>query len=211
VQGRYAAVFVLLGLLVVVAALECTALAGAFAFRMHGMRDRQISWLESWEPIRIWEPGRHKAIDRIYLDRVRDELTSGRLDHAAADARLARRRFREQGRAADPELMALGVEVCTRAADRLERGGHLSAAADWNDSLFVLAVRADEPRMRNAAIAAFTEGLELRLRDGQPCAALARVDWAQRGLGGEIPGFAPETRHQLEARCASARAGGGGR
>jgi hypothetical protein len=108
----------------------------------------------------------------------------------------------------DDELVSLGVEVCTRAADRLERNGRLSAAADWNDSLFVLAVRAGDERMRIAAVAAFVEGLDLRTRDGQPCAAVARVEWARRGLGGEIPGFSQAMQSDLEARCTRARMGG---
>jgi hypothetical protein len=204
-RPRYALAFLLLFLLVVVAVLEITALVGAWSLRRDLKADQEIAWLEGWEPIRVWEPGRHRAIDSRYLERVRDELMAGRLDKAAAAARLARRRFRSQGRPGDPELLTLGVEVFTRAADRLERGGRLSAAADWNDSLFVIAVRADEPRMRNAAVAAFMEGLDQRVRAGQPCAALARVEWAKRGLGGEIPDFSALTERELEERCARSR------
>ncbi|HTO91559.1 MAG TPA: hypothetical protein VMJ70_10550 [Candidatus Sulfotelmatobacter sp.] len=204
-KPRYAMVFVLFALLVLIAALEITALAGAWSLHHAGRFDDEIAWLEGWEPVRFWEPGRHAVIDQRYLDRVHAELLAGRLDRAAVDARLARARFRSRGRASDPQLLALGVEVCTRAADRLERNGSLSAAADWNDSLFVLAVRAGEPRMRNAAVAAFTEGLDLRVRDGKPCDALSRVLWAEHGLGGEIPGFSPQTRAELESRCARSR------
>ena len=139
--------------LVVVAGLEITALAGAWSLHREARFDQEIGWLETWEPLRVWEPGRHKALDNRYLERVRGELMAGRLGKAASAARLARRRFRAQGKGGDPQLLTLGVEVCTRAADRLERGGRLAAAADWNDSLFVLAVRAGEPRMRNAAVA----------------------------------------------------------
>src|SRR5215831_15542742 len=184
VKARYAAVFVLFALLVVIACLEITVLASAWTLHHAGRFDDEIAFLEAWEPVRVWEPGRHKVIDQRYLDRVRAELLASRLDRAARAARLARARFRARGRAGDPELLAVGMEVCTRAADRLERSGRLSAAADWNDSLFVLAVRAPEERMRNTAIAAFTEGLDLRVRDGKPCDALSRVQWAQRGLGG---------------------------
>jgi len=210
VKPRYALVFVLFALLALAACLEVAALAGAWSLHHDGRFDDEIAFLEAWEPIRVWEPGRHRMIDQRYLDRVRAELVAGRLDRAARAARLARARFRARGRSADPELLALGIEVCTRAADRLERSGRLSAAADWNDSLFVLAVRADEPRMRNAAVAAFTEGLDLRLRDGKPCDALTRVQWAQRGLGGEIPGFSPQSASELETRCARSRAVAGG-
>jgi len=197
--------FLLLFLLVVVAVVEITALAGAWSLKRESRFDQEIAWLEGWEPIRVWEPGRHRVIDARYLERVRGELMAGRLDKAAQAARLARRRLRAQGRGGDPELLSLGVEVFTRAADRLERGGRLAAAADWNDSLFVLAVRAEEPRLRNAAVAAFLEGLDLRVRAGEPCAALARVEWAKRGLGGEIPGFSPLTERELRQRCARSR------
>ncbi len=200
-------VFLLLFALFVVAALEITALAGAWGLRRDGRFDREIAWLELWEPVRVWEPGRHRALDDRYRERVRGELLAGRLDRAAQAARLARQRFRASGRSGDPELLSLGVEVCTRAADRLERGGRLLAAADWNDSLFVLAVRAEEPRMRQAALAAFVEGLDLRVRAGKPCAALARVRWAKQGLGGEIPDFSPRTEREIEERCAKSRAG----
>jgi hypothetical protein len=211
VAPRYAAVFLLLALLVVLAVLEGAALIGAWTLHRDGRFADEIAWLEAWEPWRVWEPGRHAVIDQRYLDRIRAELLAGRLDHATVAARLARRRYRAEGRGSDPTLLALGVEVCARAADRLERSGRLSAAADWNDSLFVLAVRADEPRMRNAALAAFTEGLDQRVRDGQPCAALARVDWARRGLGGTIPGFSAEAEAELQTRCQRARMGGGTR
>ena len=204
-------VFVLLFALVVLAGIEVTVLAGAWSMHREARFDQEIGWLETWEPLRVWEPGRHKVIDSRYLERVRGELMAGRLDKAVAAARLARQRFRAQGHGGDPELLTLGVEVCTRAADRLERNGRLAAAADWNDSLFVLAVRASEPRMRNAAVAAFMEGLDLRVRAGQSCAALARVQWARRGLGGEIPGFSPRTELELEQRCDRERRGGSSR
>jgi hypothetical protein len=210
VKPRYALVFVLFALLVLAACLEITAQAGAWSLHRAGRFDDEIAFLETWEPVRVWEPGRHKVIDQRYLDRVRAELMASRLDRAARAARLARARFRARGRAADPELLALGMEVCTRAADRLERAGRLSAAADWNDSLFVLAVRANEPRMRNAAVAAFTDGLDLRVRDGKPCDALSRVQWAEKGLGGEIPGFSARATNELEERCARSRTLAGG-
>lgn len=204
-QPRYAAVFVLLALLILVAIFEVTALAGAWSLHRDARFDDEIAWLENWEPVRVWEPGRHARIDERYLDRVQAELLAGRLERAAKAVRLARSRFHAEGRGGDARLLSLGVEVCARAADKLERNGRLSAAADWDDSLFVLAVRAGEDRMRNAALAAFTEGLDLRVRDGKPCAALARVDWARRGLGGTIPGFSPAMEAELQSRCEHAR------
>ena len=207
-QPRYALVFLLLVALILLAILDITALAGAWSLHREGRFDEEIAWLERWEPIRIWEPGRHVVIDTRHLERIRGELMAGRLDKAASAARLARRRFRASGRANDPELLTLGVEVCTRAADRLERSGRLLEAANWNDSLFVLAVRARERRMRNAAGAAFMEALDLRIRAHRPCEALGRVEWAKRGLGGEIPGFSPRAELELRIRCERSRLGG---
>ena len=54
-------------------------------------------------------------------------------------------------------------------------------------------------------IAAFMEGLDLRVRDGKPCEALARVEWARRGLGGEIPGLDPAVGQSLVMRCDESR------
>ena len=204
-QLRYAIVFILLFALVALAALEITALAGAWSLHHDQKYDEEIAWLEGWEPFRPWDPGRVKTIESRELDRVRGELMAGRLDRAAAAMRTARARFRADGNGNDVQLVSLSVEVCTRAADRLERNGRLAAAADWNDSLFVVAVRADDERLRNAAVAAFVEGLDLRVRAGQPCAALARVDWARRGLGGEIPQFSPATERELQDRCDRSR------
>jgi len=208
-QPRYALVFLLLFILVVLAVLEIVALAGAWSLHHDQKFDEEITWLEGWEPFRPWDPGRVKVIESRYLDRIRGELMAGRLDKAAAAMRSARARFRADGHGGDSQLVSLSVEVCTRAADRLERDGRLGPAADWNDSLFVTAVRADDPRLRNAAVAAFVEGLDLRVRAGQPCAALARVDWARRGLGGEIPQFSPATEQDLQDRCARSRRGAG--
>jgi len=210
-QFRYAAVFLFMLVLVLLAALEITVLAGAWSMHHDHKYDEEIAWLEGWEPVRIWDPARSKTIDARYLNRVREQLMAGRLDRAAAAMRLARSRFRARGRGDDTELVSVTVEVCTRAADRLERNGRLLAAADWNDSLFVTAVRAQDTRLRNAAIAAFVEGLDLRVRAGEPCAALARVDWARRGLGGEIPRFSAATERELEQRCARSRRAAGRR
>jgi hypothetical protein len=87
----------------------------------------------------------------------------------------------------------------------MERHGRLSLAADWDDTLFVFAVRDPEPRRRAAASAAFLEGLGLRVRDGRPCDALARVQWAKRGLAGQIPDLDPALESSLIARCTEQR------
>src|SRR5207253_1789020 len=41
----------------------------------------------------------------------------------------------------------------------------------------------------------------VRVKDGKPCEALARVAWARRGLGGEIPDVDPAIERSLAARC----------
>jgi hypothetical protein len=78
-------------------------------------------------------------------------------------------------------------------------------AADWDDSLFVFAVRAPQPHHRFAAVAAFVEGLDLRSRAGDPCAALDHVEWAKKGLGGQIPGFQPSVEEDLQIQCPRSR------
>ena len=115
--------------------------------------------------------------------------------------RRARARLRARGERPDVGLVDIGLETYTRAADRMQRHGRLSLAADWNDTLFVFAVRDQDPRHRAAAAAAFVEGLGLRVKDGKPCEALARVAWARRGLGGEIPDVDPAIERSLAARC----------
>ena len=40
-----------------------------------------------------------------------------------------------------------------------------------------------------------------RVKDGKPCEPLARVAWARRGLGGEIPDVDPAIERSLAARC----------
>jgi hypothetical protein len=74
-------------------------------------------------------------------------------------------------------------------------------AADWNDSLFVFAIRAADERHRLSAAAAFIEGLDLRARAGQPCAAVARIEWAKRGLHGEVPGLQASVEEDLRKQC----------
>ena len=62
---------------------------------------------------------------------------------------------------------------------------------------------------RHAAMAAFNEGLNLRVKDGKPCAALARVRWAKKGLGGVVPGLDDSVEQELVNRCAATGPAGG--
>ena len=52
---------------------------------------------------------------------------------------------------------------------------------------------------------AFQEALDLRVRNGEPCQALARIQWAKRGLGGQIPGFQPSIEEDLQIQCRQSR------
>ena len=176
--------------------------------RAHRYED-EIAWLESTRALAPLDTGLDAQIARLYRERVRYELDQGTLPGAVQAFRIARTQAVRSGRGIDKDLMALGIECYTRAADHVEKLGRLSAAADWDDSLFVLAVRAAEPHHRYAATAAFMEGLDLRVRDGQPCAALARIEWAKRGLGGVVPALPPEAEPDLERQCEVVRRGHG--
>ena len=182
-------------------AFEAAAIGGAWW--LHGQKryDDEIRWLETLQPLMGWDDAYGTHIGQLYRERVRRELDSDRVDRAVAAVREARARERSLGLQSHRELMALAIETYTRAADRMEAHGRLSAAADWDDSLFVLAVRAPDPRHRYAGLAAFMEGLDLRQRAGEPCAALARVEWAKRGLGGTIPSFQPSVEEDLRIQC----------
>ena len=199
------ALFALLAVLVVVALVEAVSLGGQIGFRMNGRLEDEIRWMERLEPVRVWDPSRHARIERRYVAWLERELRAGRVDHAVRVMRRARAQTRARGQALGPALVKLGLETYTRAADRMQRHGRLSLAADWNDTLFVFAVRDPDPRHRAAATAAFVEGLGLRVRDGKPCEALSRVIWARRGLGGEIPDLHPAFEASLTARCEAQR------
>lgn len=188
----------LLGLCVL---LQAAAVAGAWWWSNHGDDDQAIAWLESFRPILVWDSGLDGQIAKLYRDRIRRDLDAGRIDKAVVSLRLARARLGRRGEKLDSDLMALGVETFTRAADRMEARGLLSIAAAWDDSLFVMAIRAPRPHHRYAALAAFQEGLDLRVRNGEPCQAVARVEWAKRGLGGQIPGFQPSIEEDLRIQC----------
>ena len=202
-----------MGLLVLVLAVaglgllaEACAFGGAWLLHGHGLFDDEIHWLTTCQPLMPWEPGVARLIAQRDRDRVERALYSDRLDRAVHMLQEARARLRTTGQPMSQELTALGIETFRRAADRLIKHGRLSEAADWEDSMFVLAVRAPEPHQRYAALAGFMEGLDDRVRDGKPCEALARVQWAKRGLGGAVPGMAENVEEDLAHQCAQQRA-----
>jgi hypothetical protein len=169
--------------------------------------DEEIAWLEQMQPLLPMGAAFDPTIERLQQENIRRELFAGRVDRAVVAVRGARARARRTGRPLDAQTAALGLETYTRAADRMQQHGKLSLAADWNDTLFAFAVRDPDPDHRNAAVAAFVEGLDLRVRDGQPCAALARYQWAQRGLGGEVPQLGPEVEQRLTQLCTDSHGG----
>jgi hypothetical protein len=185
--------------------IEAAAIGGAWWLHRQGRIADEIEWLQSFQPVMKWDRALDGQIDRLYRERVRQELNGDRLDRAVQALRWARARYQSRGLATDPDLTSLGIETFTRAADRMEAHGRLDLAADWDDSLFVFAVRAKQPHHRFAAVAAFVEGLDLRVRAGDPCSALDRVLWARRGLGGEIPGFQPSVEEDLRNQCRGPR------
>lgn len=198
------------GILVLALVLQGIATAGAWVLHRDQRYEDEIVWLEKIGPFIPWERGLEPKIDVLQREAVRRELVAGRLDGAVKALRRARARLKSRGAKPDREMTAIGIETYTRAADHVERLGRLSAAADWDDTLFVYAIRADEPQHRYAALAAFMEGLDLRVRDGKPCAALARVTWAKQGLGGEIPGLQESVEEDLGVQCAQSRRRGRG-
>jgi hypothetical protein len=192
--------FVLM-LLVLALVLESVALGGAWLLRRQGKYDQEIRWLETLQPVLIWERNLDAQLDNLYRERIQRELEADRIDRAVRELRVARVRARVRGRKLGRELMAIGIEAYARASDRMERHGQLTRAADWDDSLFVFAIRAEEPHHRYAALAALLESLDLRVRTGKPCEALGRVEWAERGLGGVVPGLQENVKEDLEIQC----------
>jgi hypothetical protein len=188
----------LLGLGVV---LEAVALGGAWWLGSQGQHDEEIAWLEGWRPVLVWDRALPGQLDKLYRARVRRDLDASQIDRAVFSLREARAHVGHQAERLDPELMALGIETFTRAADKMEARGLLAMAAAWDESLFVMAIRAPLPHHRFAAVAAFQEALDLRVRNGEPCQALSRVEWAKRGLGGQIPGFEPSIEERLRQQC----------
>ena len=196
-------VIITFGLVVAIVALiaEACAFGGAWIMHRRGLYDDEIHWLEGLQPVMRWEKGVARLIARRERERIERALATDRVDRAVHLFRDARARARSGGVAIDEDLMMLGIEVYRRASDRMARHGRLSEAADWGDSVLVLAIRAPIVEHRYAALAGFMEGLELRVRDGKPCAALARVQWAKRGLGGIIPGMSANVEEDLTMQC----------
>lgn len=206
--GRDLLVVAFLGIVTLAAImLACQVVVLGRAWWLHraGRWDDEIAWLRTARMVVPWDAGVPAQVARLERDRVRRELAAGRLDRAVAAFREARREARARGEVTDRELSALGIEVYTRAADHVEKLGRLSAAADWDDSLFVHAIRGPEPHHRAAAAAAFAEGLELRVRDGRPCDALSRLEWAKKGLGGTVPNLPPGLEDALRSQCAASQ------
>lgn|GEM_PF-7027893 len=201
----------MLALLFVVAVAAATALAwaaaplGAWWLHRAARFDEEIAWLEDLRGVLPFGAALDPLLDARRRERVERELRAGRVDRAVQGMRAARAALAAR-RAHDPALVPLGLETYTRAADRMARHGRRDRAADWNDTLFVFAVRDPDENARRQAAAAFLEGLDLRVQDGRPCAALARLRWAERGLGGLVPGMPPGLAEELEARCAASRA-----
>jgi hypothetical protein len=195
----------LIMLLSIAIAIEVAAVGGAWWLHRQGRVDDEIAWLETLRPVMPWDRAVEGQIDKLRIERVRRELDADRLDRAVHAFRLARARAKSRGLERDPDLTAMGIETFTRAADRMEAIGRPDLAADWDDSLFVFAVRATQPHHRFAAVAAFVEGLDLRVRAGDPCGAYDRVLWAKRGLGGEIPNFQTSVEEDLAHQCRGAR------
>ena len=194
-------------LAVAVAALlaEAGAFGGAWVMHGRGLYDDEIRWLQGFQPFMRWEKVVARMIARRERERIERALAADRLDRAVHLFRAARYEARSAGRALDPDLVMLGIETSRRASDRMVKHGRLSQAADWGDSMLVLAIRAKAPEHRYAALAGFVEGLDLRVRDGKPCAALARVQWAKQGLGGVIPGVGADLEEDLSMQCAQQR------
>jgi hypothetical protein len=194
-------------LVLAVAALlaEACAFGGAWIMHRQELYDDEIRWLEGLAPVMRWEKGVVRLITRRERERIDRALAADRIDRAVHLFQDARARAQLEGRGGDEGLTTLGIEIYRRASDRMAKHGRLSEAADWGDSALVLAIRSPVSEQRYAALAAFMEGLDLRVRDGKPCAALARVQWAKRGLGGTVPGMADRVEQDLAIQCTRQR------
>jgi len=205
------AALITLVLVVAIAALlaEACTFGGAWYMHSHELYDDEIQWLEGCQPWMRWENGVSRLIAQRERERIDRALGDDRIDRAVHLFQDARARA---GRGPlDPSLTTLGIEIYRRAADRMAKHGRLSEAADWGDSSLVLAIRSPLPEQRYAALAGFMESLDLRVRDGKPCAALARVQWAKKGLGGAVPGMADNVEEDLAMQCAQQRKAAGPR
>jgi hypothetical protein len=207
-----------IGLIVCVLALgtaalmvECAVFGNAWLLHRDGNLDAEIAWLSgasSWMPART---GVRELLERRYLERVQRWLNVDRLERAIGAFRGAHECARVAGADMDPPLTTAGIEAYARASKRMEARGELSQAADWDDSVFVLAIRARAPQQRYAALAGFMNALDLRTRDGKPCEALARVQWAKHGLWGTLAGVADNVEEDLMVQCDQSRRARGGR
>jgi len=201
------AALITLVLVVAIAALlaEACTFGGAWFMHSRDLYDDEIRWLEGCQPLMRWEKGVSRLIAKRERERIERALADDRIDRAVHLFRDARTHSRSGGGGLDPALTTLGIEIYRRAADRMAKHGRLSEAADWGDSALVLAIRSPLPEHRYAALAGFMEGLDLRVRDGKPCVALAHVQWAKRGLGGTVPGMADNVEEDLSMQCAQQR------
>jgi len=196
------AALITLVLVAAIAALlaEACTFGGAWYMHAHELYDDEIQWLEGCQPWMRWEKGVSRLIAQRERERIDRALADDRIDRAVHLFQDARARAGKGP--LDPSLTTLGIEIYRRAADRMAKHGRLSEAADWGDSSLVLAIRSPLPEQRYAALAGFMEGLDLRVRDGKPCVALARVRWAKQGLGGTVPGMAENVEEDLAMQCA---------
>jgi len=189
--------------------LEPWVIGRARALEREGKSAEEIAFLREAETMVPWGRGIGERLDDALLRQAEHGLQIDQLDVAARGFREAWPRLKSRGKAQNERVLTLAVTTFARASERLRRHGELELAADYNDSLFAYAVRAPDAIHRRAALQAFTEGLNLRVQDGKPCAALARVEWAKRGLGGVVPGLDPSIEHSLAAQCDRARRMGG--
>lgn len=198
-------ILLVLAVVAAMALMWVAAPVGAWFHARQGRYAEEIAWLESVQTVLPFAGSLDGMILRKRRDQVERELRAGRIERAVFEMRRLRRHMRRPGVERDAQAVELGLETYSRAAERVRLGGRLSAAADWLDTLFVFAIRDPAEDVRTAATAAFIEGLDLRLQDGQPCAALARWQWAERGLGGVVPDVSPAVEAELERRCAARR------
>lgn len=200
--------------LIVVAALAAVLLLEPFVLNAanglerDGKIDEEIAMLRDAEIYVPWSGKISGRLDDALVRRTEVELQADRLDRAAHAWREAWARARARGFSTDDRVMAAGVTVYARGAQRFHDHGELALAADWNDSLFVLAVRAPVDAHRQAALSAFQEGLAFRAEAGDACGAVARVRWARKTLGGVIPGFDRQVEADLTKECSRQKAQG---
>ena len=210
-----AALLAFLAILVTFALVEAMSLGGQMVFRMRGATADEIGWMEGLEPLRVWDAGRHARIDARYREWAESELRAGRVDQAVKVMRRARARLRARGERPDVALVDIGLETYTRAADRMQRHGRLSLAADWKAKAMesirtTLTTTPLRLHRTEATISSATPpAREGRAGWGEYSSGREEVEvmrrgdsaWARRGLGGEIPDVDPAIERSLAARC----------